>query len=110
MLPQFKSVASLAALLGILALATDAPAEPKTDSSRLIPHELAEDIANGATPTSWRTHRADGSQRGDIAVLRVHFAPEPEGWLLLATGLSLLAVLHHSGAGRARRDRRSQRR
>jgi hypothetical protein len=54
------------------------------------------------------THWAAGSHWGDIAVLRVQFAPEPEGWLLLATGLSLLAVLNHSGAGRARRVRRSR--
>jgi hypothetical protein len=56
------------------------------------------------------THWAAGSHWGDVAVLRVQFAPEPEGWLLLATGLSLLAVLNHSGAGRARRVRKSQRR
>jgi len=53
------------------------------------------------------THWAAGSHWGDIAVLRVQFAPEPEGWLLLAAGLSLVAVLHHSGAGRARQNRKS---
>jgi hypothetical protein len=53
------------------------------------------------------THWAAGAHWGDIAVLRIHFAPEPEGWLLLAAGLSLVAVLHHSGAGRTRRGRNS---
>jgi hypothetical protein len=53
------------------------------------------------------THWAAGSHWGDIAVLRVQFAPEPESWLLLAAGLSLVAVLHHSGAGRARRNQNS---
>lgn len=54
------------------------------------------------------THWAGGAHWGDIAVMRIQFAPEPEGWLLLATGLCLLAVLHHSGAGRARRNKRAQ--
>jgi hypothetical protein len=53
------------------------------------------------------THWAAGSHWGDIAVLRIQFAPEPEGWVLLAAGLSLVAVLHHSGAGRTRRKRNS---
>jgi hypothetical protein len=53
------------------------------------------------------THWAAGAHWGDIAVLRIQFAPEPAGWVLLAAGLSLVAVLHHSGAGRTRRGRNS---
>jgi hypothetical protein len=54
------------------------------------------------------THWAAGSHWGDVAVLRIQFAPEPEGWVLLAAGLSLVAVLHHSGAGRSRRGQKSR--
>ena len=38
-------------------------------------------------------HWAGGAHWGDIAVLRLHFAPEPRAWLLLASGLGLLMVL-----------------
>jgi hypothetical protein len=44
------------------------------------------------------THWAGGSHWGDIALLRLQFAPEPESWLLLAAGAGVLGVL-----GRARK-------
>ena len=39
------------------------------------------------------THWATGAHWGDIAVLRLQFAPEPGSWLLLAAGAGALAVL-----------------
>jgi hypothetical protein len=39
------------------------------------------------------THWETGAHWGDIAVLRLQFAPEPESWLLLAAGVGALAVL-----------------
>ena len=40
--------------------------------------------------THWAT---TGAHWGDIAVLRLQFAPEPESWLLLVAGAGALAVL-----------------
>jgi hypothetical protein len=42
------------------------------------------------------THWAAGAHWGDIAVLRLQFAPEPGSWLLLAAGAGVLAVLRRA--------------
>ena len=47
------------------------------------------------------THWAAGSHWGDIAVLRVQFAPEPGSCLLLLAGLGCVAALFRGRSGRA---------
>ena len=42
------------------------------------------------------THWAGGSHWGDIAVLHLRFAPEPESWLLLAAGAGALGLLRRT--------------
>jgi len=46
------------------------------------------------------THWAAGSHWGDIAVLRLQFAPEPGSWLLLLAGLGCVGVLSRCKPGR----------
>jgi hypothetical protein len=112
MLPRYRSVAAFTAMLATLVLATDVQAADGSGfTARLVcsgcDHRApgGEGAIQVLTPRT--IHWAEGAPRGDAAVLRVRFAPEPEGWMLLAAGLSLVAVLHHSGAGRARRHRKS---
>jgi hypothetical protein len=50
MLPRYRSVACLAAVLGILALATAVQAGPKMYSGSLILHDFANDTSSGSKP------------------------------------------------------------